>query len=64
MSGRPWPLDVDLLLQRGTLEGPFRRLGPMTAGRRAARMVRALCRDTGRILNSAWQWLRNLRSTK
>lgn len=45
MSRHPWPIDVELLLRRGTLEGPFRRFGPMTASRRAVRMVRALWRD-------------------
>lgn len=62
MSGRPWPVDVKQLLRDGSLSGPYRRLQPLTARRRAIRMVRALCRDTGRILNSAWQWLRNFRS--
>ena len=45
MSERPWPLDVERLLQAGSLSGPYRRLHPLTARRRLARMVRALWRD-------------------
>ena len=45
MSGRPWPVDVEQLLHCGSLAGPYRRLHPLTARRRAMRMVRALWRD-------------------
>lgn len=64
MSRQPWPLDVEQLLHCGTLSGPFRRLQPLTARRRAVRMVRALWRDTGNKFNSARRWLRNFKGTK
>ena len=45
MSGRPWPIDVEQLLHCGSLSGPYRRIHPLTARRRLARMARALVRD-------------------